>query len=204
LAIGVGGASGVTAMEIRKFVSDYLGDLRAALDALDVEGVEKLIKLAAEARDSDRRVFVMGNGGSAATSSHIAVDLGKGASLGRRKRFRVMSLTDNVPWMTALGNDIGYDSIFVEQLRNFAEKGDLVIAISGSGNSPNVLRAVEYARSAGCRTVGLTGHPGGKLREAADFSIVAKSSHMGRIEDLHLIVGHVLCYFFMEEDMKGR
>ncbi|MCX7806644.1 MAG: SIS domain-containing protein [Planctomycetota bacterium] len=183
---------------IRAFLIGYLGDLRSAMDALDLAAIEKLISLAEEARAGDRRVFVLGNGGSAATSSHIAVDLGKGASLGRDRRFRVMSLADNVPWVTALGNDIGYESVFVEQLKNFAEKGDLVIAVSGSGNSPNVLRAVEYAKGIGCRTVGLTGFPGGKLREIADLPIVAKSSHMGRIEDLHLIIGHMLCYYFME------
>ncbi len=185
-------------MEIRKFLAGYMQDLRSAMDSLDLGDIEKLISMAAEAREKGQNVFVFGNGGSAATSSHIAVDLGKGASLGREKRFKVISLADNVPWMTALGNDIGYESVFAEQLKNFAKRGDLVVAISGSGNSPNVIRAVEYAKGVGCRTVGLTGSPGGKLRELADLPIVAKSSHMGRIEDMHLIIAHMFCYYFME------
>src|SRR5215207_8522054 len=150
-----------------------------------------------DVRDRDAQVFVVGNGGSAATASHFAVDLGKGASLDAERRFRVLSLTDNVPWITALGNDLSYEDVFVEQLKNFARPGDLLLAISGSGNSENVLRAVRYANSIGCRTIGLAGFAGGKLREQAQECLVVNSDHMGRIEDGHFIVQHLIVYYFM-------
>jgi D-sedoheptulose 7-phosphate isomerase len=125
------------------------------------------------------------------------VDLGKGASLGAERRFRVLSLTDNVPWITALGNDLSYEDVFVEQLRNYARAGDLLLAISGSGNSENVLRAVRYANSIGCRTIGLAGFAGGKLREQAQECLVVSADHMGRIEDGHFVVQHLIVYYFM-------
>ena len=136
----------------------------------------------------------------------MANDLGKGASLGRRreKRFKVTALTDNVPWMTALANDVDYDSIFAEQLRNLGEADDLLIAISGSGNSANVLAAVAAARELGMRTIGWTGFGGGRLAEAADVAVVVDSHHMGRVEDLHTVLMHVICYYFMETEPAGE
>ena len=111
-----------------------------------------------------------------------------------------MALTDQLPTLTAYANDVGYDCVFVEQLKNFAEPGDLLIGISGSGNSENVIRAMEYARSAGCRTVALTGRSGGKLGPMADLNIQVSTPHMGRIEDAHMIVCHMIGYYFMETD----
>ncbi|MFH1570721.1 MAG: SIS domain-containing protein [Gemmatimonadota bacterium] len=183
-------------------VRGYLDDLQAALAALDAAAVRQVRDLVAEARDRGAQIFLCGNGGSAATASHMTNDLGKGASYGRAaaRRFRVVSLADNVPWLTALANDVSYEAIFAEQLENLGQPGDLLIAISGSGNSPNVLRAVEVARRKGMKSVGLTGFDGGKLAGAADLAIVAASHHMGRVEDIHTVILHAVCYYFMEEE----
>ena len=185
---------------------NYLGELQGALAGLDLEAVESCRMEIAAARDRGSRIFLCGNGGSAATASHMANDLGKGASLGRprQQRFRVTALTDNVPWMTALANDVDYGSIFAEQLRNLGEADDLLIAISGSGNSANVLNAVAAARELGMRTIGWTGFGGGRLAEAADLAVVVDSHHMGRVEDLHTVLMHVICYYFMEMDPAGE
>ena len=185
---------------------NYLDELRGALTSFDLRSVESCRRQIAEARDRGSRIFLCGNGGSAATASHMANDLGKGASLGlpREKRFRVTALTDNVPWMTALANDLDYASIFAEQLRNLGEADDLLIAISGSGNSPNVLQAAAVARDLGMRTMGWTGFGGGKLAGAVDLAVVVDSHHMGRVEDLHTVLMHVICYYFMETEPAGE
>ena len=181
-------------------IRNYLEDLRAALDVLELEQVQAARQLIGTARDQGRQVFLCGNGGSAATASHMANDLGKGASYDRDSRFRVIALTDNVSWMTALANDINYEAIFAEQLRNLGQAGDVLVAISGSGNSQNVLNAVEVARGKGMKTIGWTGFDGGKLAGLADLAIVAGSNHMGRVEDIHTILMHLVCYYFMEVD----
>jgi D-sedoheptulose 7-phosphate isomerase len=124
----------------------------------------------------------------------------KGASYGREKRFRIMALTDQLGTITAYANDVGFEAVFEQHLRNFARPGDVVIAISGSGNSPNVLRAVEYANQAGCVTVGLSGFSGGKLAPMCRHSLVARSNHMGRVEDAHMFVCHLIAYHFMENE----
>ena len=180
-----------------EFIRGYLDALDATLKALPQQQIASIIDAIRDVRDRDAQLFVVGNGGSAATASHFAVDLGKGASLGAERRFRVLSLTDNVPWITALGNDLSYEDVFVEQLRNYARAGDLLLAISGSGNSENVLRAVRYANSIGCRTIGLAGFAGGKLREQAQECLVVDADHMGRIEDGHFVVQHLIVYYFM-------
>lgn len=181
------------------FSEQYKSDLLKTLDTIDLSGVETAICWLNEAREAGRRIFVCGNGGSASTASHFACDVVKGASYQRAKRFRIMALTDQLPTITAYANDVGYECIFVEQLRNFAEPGDIVIGISGSGNSPNVVNAFEYANSIGCRTIGLTGRDGGRLGPMAQLNIHVADRHMGRIEDAHMIVCHMLAYRFMEE-----
>jgi D-sedoheptulose 7-phosphate isomerase len=181
------------------FIRDYLAALDATLRALRPEQVAAIIDAVRDARDRDAQVFVVGNGGSAATASHFAVDLGKGASFGRERRFRVLSLTDNVPWISALANDLSYEDVFVEQLKNYARPGDLLLAFSGSGNSENVLRAVRYANEIGCRTIGLAGFAGGRLREEAQECLVVAADHMGRIEDGHFVVQHLIVYYFMSQ-----
>ena len=178
----------------------YMSALQEAVAAVDLAAVDRIRTACSRVRQEGRHLFLCGNGGSAATASHIANDLGKGASVGRPARFRVIALTDNVPWITALANDIDYADVFAEQLRNFAEPGDLLLAISGSGNSANVLRAVEAASELGVQTAGLTGFGGGRLAGMVDYPVVVDSHHMGRVEDVHMIVLHMICYYFMESD----
>lgn len=183
-------------------LTNYLSELKRALDALDLSAVQQAREWVGQVRGEGRQLFLCGNGGSAATASHLANDLGKGASYGRpaAQRFRVIALTDNVPWMTALANDVGYEHIFAEQLRNLGQAGDLLIAISGSGNSPNVLNAVTVARQQGLRSIGWCGFGGGKLAAMVDLPVVVDSHHMGRVEDVHAILMHLVCYYFMERE----
>ncbi len=138
----------------------------------------------------------MGNGGSAATASHFACDLGKETVVEGRPRFRVLSLNDNVPLMTALSNDFGYHAIFKEQLSNLVNEGDIVIGITGSGNSANVLEAIEYARSRKAITIGLIGFGGGKLKDLVDEAIVISSTNYGHVESVHLIIEHLIAEIF--------
>ena len=182
------------------FPERYKSALHDAIETIDLAQVGKAIEWLAEARDRGRRIFVCGNGGSASTASHFATDLVKGASFGRQSRFRVLALTDSLPTITAYSNDVGYECVFVEQLKNFAEPGDIVIAVSGSGNSPNVLRAVEYGNSIGCRTIGLSGRDGGALGRLAELNLHVAHPHMGRIEDGHMIILHMIGYYFMEQE----
>jgi len=180
------------------YIKQYKQRCSEVLDSIPEAVIAELIALLKKTRDEDRQLFICGNGGSAATASHFATDLGKGASLGREKRFRVLSLTDNVPWITAMANDTDYSRIFVEQLRNYARAGDVLLAFSGSGNSPNVIAAIEWANENGLVTVGITGRPGGKLGQLAHHPIFAESNHMGFIEDAHFVMQHIVGYYFME------
>ena len=182
---------------MRDYITTYVSELEETLARLPLGQIEETIEAVLAARERDSQIFVIGNGGSAATASHLAVDLGKGASQASGKRFRVLSLTDNVPWMSALSNDLCYQDVFVEQLKNFARAGDLLLVFSGSGNSENVLRAVRYANSIGCSTIGFSGFQGGKLSEEAQTCLVVSSDHMGRIEDAHLVIQHIITYYLM-------
>lgn len=180
------------------FPERYKQELLAAVERIDLAKVNQAIEWFRQARAEGRQIFVCGNGGSAATASHFTCDIVKGASYGRGERFRIQALADSLPTLTAYSNDAGYHAVFVEPLRNFARAGDLVMAISGSGNSANVIRAVEYANSIGCRTLALTGRDGGKLGPLAALNIQVDVPHMGRIEDAHLIVCHMIGYSFMD------
>jgi len=181
------------------YPQQYKTELLKAVDAIPLDKVSQAIDWFREARAAGRQIFVCGNGGSASTASHFVCDMVKGASYGREAKFRILALTDSLATITAYGNDVGYDAVFVEQLRNFAQPGDLLMCISGSGNSPNVLRAMEYASSIGCRTIALTGRDGGKLGPMAHLNIQVAVPHMGRIEDGHYVVCHMIGYCFMEE-----
>jgi D-sedoheptulose 7-phosphate isomerase len=181
------------------YTEQYRQLLFQTLSSIDLKAVDQAIEWFRQARDEGRQIFVCGNGGSAATASHFATDMVKGASYGRPVRFRILALTDSVSTLTAYANDVSYEAVFVEQLKNFARPGDLVMGISGSGNSPNVLRAIEYANSIGCRTLALTGRDGGRLAPLAQLTIHVPEPHMGRIEDAHLVVCHMIAYRFMEE-----
>ena len=176
----------------------YRAELHQALDAIDIAKVQEAIATFREARDAGRCIFICGNGGSAASASHLVCDIVKGPSYNRERKFKMMALNDQGPTLTAYANDVGYDSVFLEPLKNFAQPGDVVMALSGSGNSPNVLRAIEYANSIGCTTIGLSGRDGGKLAPMSKISIHIPFQHMGRIEDAHMAVCHMICYHFME------
>jgi len=182
-----------------QFVIDYLADLRHLLSQLDPAAIEGAIKEVQAAGERGSFVYACGNGGSAAVASQMVVDLVKCASEGRAKRFKMLGLTDNVYTVTAYANDISYDVVFSEQLKNFAQKDDVLLALSGSGNSVNVLNAVEYAKSVGCRTIGLTTGEGGKLKDLVDRPILIPSSHMGRLEDCFFLITHIILYAFIEK-----
>lgn len=185
-------------MATTNFAREYKSKLVRTLETVDLAAVARATAILAEARDKNRHIFVCGNGGSASTASHFVTDMVKGASYKRDARFRIMALTDSMPTITAYSNDVGYDCVFAEQLKNFANSGDILIAISGSGNSPNVVCAAEYANSIGCETIGLTGRDGGQLGRVVNLDIRVAESHMGRIEDGHLMICHMICYYFME------
>jgi len=182
------------------FTETYRDQLFQTISKIDLAKVDQAIEWLKEARANGRHIFVCGNGGSASTASHFVCDILKGASYQRASRFRIMALTDNLATLTAYSNDVGYECVFAEQLKNFAEPGDVLMAISGSGNSPNVLRATEYANAQGLKTIALTGRDGGKLGPMAQLNIQAPVPHMGRIEDAHMIVCHMIGYYFMDTE----
>jgi D-sedoheptulose 7-phosphate isomerase len=182
------------------YPEQYLAQLRRAIDSLDLRLVGQAIEWFREARAAGRTIFVCGNGGSASTASHFVNDVVKGASYNRPVRFRIMALADAPATISAYANDVGWDCVFAEQLKNFAGPGDLVMGISGSGNSNNVIRAIEYGNSIGCRTLALTGRDGGKLGPLAQLTIHVPEPHMGRIEDAHMAVCHMICYYFMDTE----
>jgi len=189
----------------REFINGYIDSIMDVLDRLrkgQMDSLLKVIKTLREAREEDRTVFIMGNGGSAATSSHFVSDLAKGTIVEGEKRFRTIALTDNIPIITAWSNDSDYSDIFVEQLKNLLRPGDVVIGISGSGNSKNVLKAVEYAKEHGATTIGFVGYSGGKLKEMVDIYILADIHYMQKAEDVHMLLEHMLTSAIRERDMK--
>jgi len=173
-------------------LNSYTSHIKECLDSLPSDRLEELIDLLSEKINDKKKIIVFGNGGSAATASHFVCDLAKGIFTGGGPRVKAISLNDCIPLITAWSNDESYDSIFVEPLTNYLEDGDLVIGISASGNSPNVIRAIEYANQNGGTTVGLTGKGGGKLAELAQLSIVVKSDSYEEVEDIHMIIIHML------------
>jgi len=188
---------------MNSWISDYLKAQKAALDSIPVEAVAKLIEKFQQALAEDRQIFVFGNGGSAANASHFITDLGKGASDKLTRRFRCLSLNDNVSWMTALGNDYNYEDVYLRQLMNYGSEGDVVMGLSVSGSSPNVVRAFEWAKQSGLSTIALVGAKRGRLAEIAEEVIVINSTHYGRVEDAQMGICHMLCYAFMENPMLG-
>lgn len=189
---------------MREWIQEYVRAQKAALDSIPAESVLRLIELLRQALSDDRQIFVFGNGGSAANASHFVTDLGKGASDKIARRFRCLSLNDNVSWMTAIGNDYAYEDIFVRQLSNYARPGDIALALSVSGNSPNMVKAVDWARQNGLVTVGLVGAKRGKLGDLAEHVIEIASTHYGRVEDAQMGICHMLCYAFMENPGLGK
>lgn len=182
-------------------VHEYLQRTRKEIARLDTEAIEALSDCIYSRYLSGRFVFIIGNGGSAANASHLCEDLGKSSVVDfeNQRRLKVLSLTDNTPYILAWGNDTSFDRIFVEQLKNFAEAGDLLIAISGSGNSRNILAAVEWANAHGVETFGVTGYDGGALRRLAHRTLHCELNDMGMVESLHLLAFH-----YVLDDLHGR
>jgi D-sedoheptulose 7-phosphate isomerase len=192
-------------------IPEYVSRLQTELTRVDQGEIQTWADLVFEAWENERFIFVFGNGGSGTTATHICEDLGK-SSLRQeelhdesKKRLKILSLTDNLGWILALGNDIGYEHIFVQQLMNFGTAGDLCIAISGSGNSPNILSAVDWANRHGLKTFGLTGYSGGKLRQLAQGGMHVPLDDMGMVESVHLALFHwVLNDVFARINKEGR
>lgn len=188
------------AMDPKAFAKDYLNHLNEIFNRIDLRSIEATIQYFEEARNNDRRIFFIGNGGSAATASHFANDFSQGIPR-KGKPFRAISLTDNVAVITAVGNDRGYDQIFVEQLKPLLQSGDLVVAISASGNSPNVLKAIDYANTHGGHTIGMVGFNGGKLKDICEVSIhvPTEKGEYGPVEDVHMVMDHLIASYFMKK-----
>jgi len=185
-------------------VTDYLGDVEGLLRELQVGQILTLVERLAEGYRHDQQIFAFGNGGSAATATHFMEDLAKCIDYGpSRRRFRAISLCANVPLITAWANDTAYDNIFAEQLRNLVRAGDVVIGISGSGNSPNVVNAIRLANELGAHTVGLTGFDGGALRSVAREAIVVPCHNMQQVEDVHLVVCHLVFCLLRDRDPEA-
>lgn len=190
---------------------DYLARLQNEIERVNQDELRQWADLIYNAWENGRFVFIFGNGGSGTTASHMAEDLGKSTLRESdlhdesKRRLKVLSLTDNAGWLMAVGNDLAYDQIFVQQLMNYGSEGDLVIAISGSGNSPNVLNAVDWANRHGLVTLGLTGYQGGRLREMARHGLHVDLMDMGMVESIHLCLFHwVLNDVFARINREGR
>ena len=184
---------------MNQWIADYIKAQKAAHDSIPVEAVAQLIEKLRVALKEDRQIFVFGNGGSAANASHFATDLGKSASDKVGQRFRVLSLNDNASWITALANDYAFEDIFVGQLQNYGKPGDLALSLSVSGNSPNCVKALEWAKQNGLHTVALVGARRGRMAEIAEQVIVINDTHYGRVEDAQMGICHLLCYAFIEK-----
>jgi D-sedoheptulose 7-phosphate isomerase len=179
-------------------IESYVERLRSAIEALPVDRLTELGEILYRTYRNGQQVFTLGNGGSASTASHMAADLAKNTIRANMRRFRILSLNDNQALLTALANDLGYENVFSEQLKNLIRAGDLLIAISGSGNSPNVLNAIRYAQSNSAEVVGILGFEGGEAARMADLSIVVPCADYGVVEDLHLIINHILVDYFRD------
>ena len=185
-----------------EFIKNYFKELKETIDKISTQDIKKVADILYDAYTKNKQIFIIGNGGSASTASHFACDLSKGTLQRiydeKEKRFRVISLTDNVAHLTALANDLDYNDVFSQQLRNLVNPGDIVVAISGSGNSKNILNAVDSASKSGATTIGFLGFDGGKLKEKVDHYIHVPSNHYGRIEDLHLVLAHLISSYLTE------
>jgi len=178
--------------KVTETIKKYISEVSVTLERLPIENISRVVELLEEARLKAKRVFIFGNGGSAATASHFAADFSKGAISKGKARIKAFALTVNVSLLTAWANDTLYENIFAEQLDNFIERGDIAIGISGSGNSPNVLKGITVAKAKGATTIGFIGFYGGKLRELVDIHILVTSHNMEQVEDIHLLLEHVI------------
>lgn len=173
-------------------IAVYFDRLKATIDKISKSDLSNLMNLLVNAKDNGKQIFIMGNGGSSATASHYVCDFNKGISMNEDKKFKFICLNDNIPSLMAYANDLSFEDIFVEQLKTFFVQGDVVIGISGSGNSKNVLKAIEYANSHGGVTVGLSGYQGGKLKQMAQHNVHVPIDDMQISEDLHMVLDHCM------------
>ena len=188
------------------YAKGYLSYLAGLFSRADLDAVARFADLLEEARAAGRQIFFLGNGGSAATSSHFANDLGKGARVEGNAPFRAISLTDNVSLITAFANDEGYERVFVAQLEALLREGDVVVGISASGNSPNIVRALEYANAHGAHTVAITGFDGGRMRAVAGLPVHLETpkGEYGPVEDFHMILDHLVTSYLRMRAEKNR
>lgn len=182
----------------RDFAQWYKAESLKQWELLDVDAVARLADAVVHAQEHGKRIYVMGNGGSAATSSHVATDLCKTAAVKGVKPVECVSLADNAAFMTAIGNDLSFDEVFSRQLESLLRSGDLVLLISGSGNSPNLVNAARFARQRGAKTAALLGFDGGQLRRLVDIPVLVPSEQYGVIEDMHLAINHILTFFLKQ------
>ena len=187
---------------ITEFARDYIDQIQETLNQIDIDDLDLISKILWDAYLSEKQIFVMGNGGSASIASHFACDLSKNTVTNEKVRFRVQSLNDNIPLMTALSNDGGYECIFIEQLKNLVRPGDVVIAVSSAGNSPNILQALEYANIKQATTIAITGFGGGKANDIADFNLILNNSDYGIVETAHTFICHTISFFFKRQIMN--
>jgi len=186
------------------FVKSYIDQLNEVLNAIPSEKFLEINKTLLEARETGKQIFVIGNGGSAAAASHMVCDFNKNTREAGKKRMRAICLNDNAPSVLAYANDEGYDIIFSEQLLSLGQSGDILIAISGSGNSANIIKAIETARQMNIKVIGLTGFKGGKMKELTDICLVVPSDSMEMIEDVHLIINHIFAGLLRGAVMYGK
>lgn len=187
---------------IRAFVTDYITDLTRLLQAIQPEVIESIIHTFEKTLQHDARIYLIGNGGSAATASHMANDIGGGLRRRNIVNFDVISLADNTPVVTAIANDIGYENIFYMQMQGLIRPQDVVVAISCSGDSPNIVKAAEYAKQEGCKVIGVTGFDGGRLKSLADieFHVDAPKGEYGLVEDVHMILDHIIYSYYIQKE----
>lgn len=188
---------------VRENSISYFNRLKEVLDAIDLDRLEDVVEILLTAYHNENHVFVMGNGGSGSTASHFACDINKGVSHTLSRRFRVISLNDNMPLIMAYSNDLSYEEIFVEQIKNYLGPDDVVIGVSGSGNSRNVLKAIEYANRNQAITIGFTGFDGGQLAKVSQVSLNAAVSDMQQAEDIHLIITHLIMQL-LQKSLAGK
>ncbi len=189
---------------MKQWVADYIRAQKNAYDSIPVDVVVVLIEKLRNALEKNKNIFVFGNGGSASNASHFATVLGKSASMKVGKCFKILSLNDNVSWITALANDYSYEDVFVGQLKNYAVSGDIVFGISVSGNSPNCVKAFEWAIDNGLETIALVGAKRGRIADIAKHVIAINETHYGRVEDVQMTICNILTYAFIENPDLGK
>jgi len=189
-------------MDKIKFIQEYISNLKTVLDSMDLESISSLIKLIETYHNTNKRIYLLGNGGSASTASHMANDLGVGLKRRDIVNIDIISLSDNISVITALANDVGYEDIFYYQLKGVLKPEDLIIAISCSGNSPNIIKATNFAKDVGSKVITFTGFDGGKLKPLSDLNVHVQTENgeYGLVEDVHMILDHIIYTYFIHKD----